>query len=116
MVLADSEHEYWTKGSPVKRAALGLEADTEVEEEDEEEGGGGEEEDETEEGEDENEEDDCDSSDNEAIDKSVAADMEKLTRDFPSFAEKYRLIKRIGEGLCLLPTSRRRDFGLTRWS
>ena len=56
------------------------------------------------EGEEEEEEDEeedeeaYDSSDDEQVDRSVMADMNKLEEDFPSFAKKYRLIKRIGEG------------------
>lgn len=38
------------------------------------------------------------SSDDEIIDRSVQADLNKLQRDFPGFRDKYRLIKRIGEG------------------
>ncbi|TQV98377.1 hypothetical protein V2A60_007878 [Cordyceps javanica] len=49
-----------------------------------------------EEGEDEAEYDD--SSEEENIEDSVQADMDKLQRDFPGFHDKYRLIKRIGEG------------------
>jgi hypothetical protein len=48
---------------------------------------------------DEDEEDEeYESSDDEHVDRSVLADMQKLVEDFPSFAKKYRLIKRIGEG------------------
>lgn len=39
-----------------------------------------------------------DSSEEENIEDSVQADMDKLQRDFPGFHDKYRLIKRIGEG------------------
>ncbi|KAF7545933.1 hypothetical protein G7Z17_g8776 [Cylindrodendrum hubeiense] len=38
------------------------------------------------------------SSEDEAVDRSVQADMDKLQTDFPGFRNKYRLIKRIGEG------------------
>lgn len=38
------------------------------------------------------------SSEDEAVDRTVQADMEKLQGDFPGFRNKYRLIKRIGEG------------------
>ncbi|KAJ3497918.1 hypothetical protein NLG97_g1534 [Lecanicillium saksenae] len=38
------------------------------------------------------------SSEDENIEDSVQADMDKLQRDFPGFHDKYRLIKRIGEG------------------
>lgn len=38
------------------------------------------------------------SSGEENIEDSVQADMDKLQRDFPGFHDKYRLIKRIGEG------------------
>lgn len=51
------------------------------------------------EGEGEDEEDEAEeSSDDENVDNTVQADMHKLSEDFPSFAKKYRLIKRIGEG------------------
>ncbi|KAM5376301.1 hypothetical protein ACJZ2D_005523 [Fusarium nematophilum] len=39
-----------------------------------------------------------DSSEDEAVDRSVQADMDKLQDDFPGFRNRYRLIKRIGEG------------------
>ena len=61
-----------------------------------------EEEEEEEEGEEEDPEDDEeaeDSSDDENVDNTVQTDMQKLSDDFPSFAKKYRLIKRIGEGM-----------------
>lgn len=49
--------------------------------------------------EEEEEEDIADeSSEDEAVDRTVQADMEKLQGDFPGFRNKYRLIKRIGEG------------------
>ncbi|PFH60172.1 hypothetical protein XA68_11360 [Ophiocordyceps unilateralis] len=38
------------------------------------------------------------SSDDEQVETAVQADMDKLQRDFPGFRDKYRLIKRIGEG------------------
>lgn len=44
------------------------------------------------------EEDDGETSEDEPIDRGVQADMDKLQDDFPGFADKYRLIKRIGEG------------------
>ena len=53
---------------------------------------------EPEEEEDEEDEEGYDSSDEEQVDRSVMADMNRLEEDFPSFAKKYRLIKRIGEG------------------
>ncbi|KAH7122943.1 serine/threonine protein kinase Hsk1 [Dactylonectria macrodidyma] len=37
-------------------------------------------------------------SEDEAVDRTVQADMDKLQGDFPGFRNKYRLIKRIGEG------------------
>jgi cell division control protein 7 len=40
-----------------------------------------------------------DSSEDEAIDTNVQIDMEKLQNCFPGFKHKYRLIKRIGEGM-----------------
>lgn len=46
----------------------------------------------------EEDEDDV-SSEDEPVDRGVQADMDKLQSDFPGFADKYRLIKRIGEGL-----------------
>jgi cell division control protein 7 len=58
-----------------------------------------EEEQEVEEEEEECDDDDDGSSDDDVLDRSVKADMEKLQRDFPGFRDKYRLIKRIGEGL-----------------
>lgn len=51
---------------------------------------------------DDEEEDDDDSSDDDQVERSVQEDMEKLQRDFPGFRDKYRLIKRIGEGMLLL--------------
>lgn len=39
------------------------------------------------------------SSEEEAVDRSVQADMDKLQSDFPGFRNRYRLIKRIGEGM-----------------
>lgn len=56
--------------------------------------------------EEEEQEDLMETSEDEAIDTGVQADMDKLTDDFPGFRNKYRLIKRIGEGnttfhLCL---------------
>ncbi|KFH45647.1 Cell cycle serine/threonine-protein kinase-like protein [Hapsidospora chrysogenum ATCC 11550] len=59
---------------------------------------GGEEEVEDEEQEDDEEDEEYESSDDEHVDRNVLADMRKLIEDFPSFAKKYRLIKRIGEG------------------
>ena len=53
-------------------------------------------EDEQEEDEEEEEEE---SSDDENVERGVQEDMDKLQRDFPGFHDKYRLIKRIGEGL-----------------
>ncbi|GJN86919.1 cell cycle protein kinase [Purpureocillium lilacinum] len=46
----------------------------------------------------EEDDDDDEASDEEQIESSVQADMDKLTEDFPGFRDKYRLIKRIGEG------------------
>lgn len=40
-----------------------------------------------------------DSSEDEAMDTNVQIDMEKLQNCFPGFKHKYRLIKRIGEGM-----------------
>lgn len=40
-----------------------------------------------------------DSSEDEQVETSVQADMDKLGDDFPGFRGKYRLIKRIGEGM-----------------
>ncbi|KAL2204546.1 kinase-like protein [Sarocladium strictum] len=52
-----------------------------------------------EEGEEEAEDDEDEvSSEDEPVDRGVQADMDKLQSDFPGFADKYRLIKRIGEG------------------
>ena len=52
---------------------------------------------------DEDQEDEQESSEDEAVDRTVQADMDKLQSDFPGFRDKYRLIKRIGEGR-LAPT------------
>ncbi|KAI0836235.1 kinase-like protein [Hypoxylon sp. FL0890] len=41
---------------------------------------------------------DTDSDDSDEIDLSVQHDMDKLQATFPNFKDKYRLIKRIGEG------------------
>jgi hypothetical protein len=54
-------------------------------------------------GDDQDEEDDDDnvsesSDDGELVETSVQLDMEKLQDSFPGFRDKYRLIKRIGEG------------------
>ncbi|RSM10767.1 hypothetical protein CEP52_003336 [Fusarium oligoseptatum] len=38
------------------------------------------------------------SSEEEAVDRGVQEDMDKLQSDFPGFRNRYRLIKRIGEG------------------
>jgi cell division control protein 7 len=49
--------------------------------------------------EEEEEEDDDQSSDDEVVvDMGVWLDMEKLQNDFPGFKDKYKLVKRIGEG------------------
>ena len=69
------------------------------------------EEEETEELEDEQEaeEDDDDnaseSSDDGIVDNGVQLDMEKLQDSFPGFRQKYRLIKRIGEGMIPVPVA-----------
>lgn len=52
--------------------------------------------------EEEEEEEDNDSSDDDQVERSVQEDMDKLQRDFPGFRDKYRLIKRIGEGMLRL--------------
>lgn len=54
--------------------------------------------DDEEEEEEEEDDDEYESSDDEKIESSVKADMDKLQQDFPGFRDKYRLIKRIGEG------------------
>jgi len=41
--------------------------------------------------------------DNDIIDRGVQLDMEKLQHTFPGFRNKYRLIKRIGEGELGIP-------------
>lgn len=52
----------------------------------------------------EEEDDDAEeSSEDEAVDRGVQDDMDKLQSDFPGFRDKYRLIKRIGEGKSLRP-------------
>lgn len=48
---------------------------------------------------DEEDEEEDDSSEDEQIESSVQADMDQLADDFPGFRGKYRLIKRIGEGM-----------------
>ncbi|KAL7945025.1 protein kinase [Trichoderma barbatum] len=50
------------------------------------------------EAEEEVEEEEEESSDEEQVESSVQADMERLQEDFPGFRDRYRLIKRIGEG------------------
>lgn len=50
------------------------------------------------------------SSGEENIEDSVQADMDKLQRDFPGFHDKYRLIKRIGEGAS--PTDLKREHAI----
>lgn len=42
------------------------------------------------------------SSDDGVVDNGVQLDMEKLQDSFPGFRQKYRLIKRIGEGVIIL--------------
>lgn len=58
-----------------------------------------------EDGEDEDEvaeENSCSSSDDgETVDEGVLSEMERLQDSFPGFRQKYRLIKRIGEGKAL---------------
>lgn len=46
----------------------------------------------------EEEDDASDSSDDDSIDHTVQNDMDQLQNTFPGFRQKYRLIKRIGEG------------------
>jgi len=46
----------------------------------------------------EEEEEEEEESEDEAVDRTVQADMDKLQNDFPGFRNRYRLIKRIGEG------------------
>ncbi len=53
------------------------------------------------------ESEDSESDDDEPINRAVQEDMEKLQNAFPGFRDKYRLIKRIGEG------SRRRQRSLS---
>ncbi|KAH0489458.1 hypothetical protein TgHK011_009886 [Trichoderma gracile] len=53
---------------------------------------------EEEEEEEEQEEEEEESSDEEQVESSVQADMDRLQQDFPGFRDRYRLIKRIGEG------------------
>lgn len=48
-------------------------------------------------GEDEEEDDD---EDEEEVDESVLEDMRKLEESFEGISQKYRMINRIGEGLC----------------
>lgn len=43
------------------------------------------------------------SSEDEAVDRGVQEDMDKLQSDFPGFRNRYRLIKRIGEGISTMP-------------
>lgn len=51
------------------------------------------------EGEEEAEEEEEESSDDEHVESSVQTDMDRLQEDFPGFRDRYRLIKRIGEGM-----------------
>lgn len=43
----------------------------------------------------------------EEVDESVREDMRKLEETFPGISERYRLINRIGEGICLCGSPRR---------
>jgi cell division control protein 7 len=52
------------------------------------------------------EEEEEESSDEELVDRGVQSDMDKLQSDFPGFKDKYRLIKRIGEGTSPQPPPR----------
>lgn len=47
------------------------------------------------------EEEEEESSDDEHVESSVQADMDRLQEDFPGFRDRYKLIKRIGEGMSL---------------
>jgi hypothetical protein len=53
------------------------------------------------------------SSEDEAMDTNVQIDMERLQNCFPGFRQKYRLIKRIGEGMHGHPCHRHCSHGLT---
>lgn len=55
---------------------------------------------------DQEDEEDEESSEDEQIESSVQADMDKLGTDFPGFRGKYRLVKRIGEGVFSLLCTR----------
>lgn len=85
----------------------------EDEDEDEEEEEEQEEEEQEEEQEDGEADGDEESSDDERVESSVQADMDKLQHDFPGFRDKYRLIKRIGEGSTLSVPSRSQGGRLT---
>lgn len=47
------------------------------------------------------EEEEDESSEDEHVESSVQADMDQLQEDFPGFRDRYKLIKRIGEGMSL---------------
>jgi cell division control protein 7 len=47
------------------------------------------------------EEEEDESSEDEHVESSVQADMDRLQEDFPGFRDRYKLIKRIGEGMSL---------------
>lgn len=47
------------------------------------------------------EEEEDESSEDEHVETSVQADMDRLQEDFPGFRDRYKLIKRIGEGMSL---------------
>jgi cell division control protein 7 len=47
------------------------------------------------------EEEEEESSEDEHVETSVQADMERLQEDFPGFRDRYKLIKRIGEGMSI---------------
>lgn len=51
--------------------------------------------------EEEEEEEEDESSEDEHVESSVQADMDRLQQDFPGFRDRYKLIKRIGEGMSL---------------
>lgn len=49
----------------------------------------------------EEEQEEDESSEDEHVESSVQADMDRLQEDFPGFRDRYKLIKRIGEGMSL---------------
>ncbi|CAI4211685.1 unnamed protein product [Parascedosporium putredinis] len=85
--MVDESEQQTEEVRPESEDAVGEEPEEEEMEEEEEE-----------EEEDDDASDGSESSDGESAPDHVTQDMERLQRSFPGFKEKYRLIKRIGEG------------------